>query len=164
MIDLVTGKYEEFHWVPNGKLSLKIDSWDPQEWCDAKTKRLEDQLSELVAAFELRAEKDIADREKWKLERMEELRLIEVEENKEAKVRWEYKNVEMLRKDSMRWSEARNLSNFIHELEKHKDLSKEQEDWIIWAKGVVADLDPLSEGVGELMDQYEVKDIVDSEL
>jgi len=95
---------------------------------------------------------------------LEELRQIEVEENKEAKVRWENKNVEMLWKDSMKWSEAQNLSNFIHELEKHKDLSKEQEDWIIWAKGVVADLDPLSEGVGELMDQYEVKDIVDSEL
>ena len=62
-----SGKYEELHWVPNGKLSLKIDSWDPQEWCDTKTKRLEDQLPELVAAFELRAEKDIADRENRRL-------------------------------------------------------------------------------------------------
>jgi len=68
-----SGKYEEFHWLPNGKLSLKIDSWDPQEWCDAKTKRLEDQLPGLVAAFELRAEKDIAKREKKRLESIEEL-------------------------------------------------------------------------------------------
>jgi len=61
----------------------------------------------------------------------------------------------MLRKDSMKWSEAQNLSNFIHEIEKQKDLSKEQEDWIIWAKGVVEYLDSLSSGVGELVDQYE---------
>ena len=87
-----SGKYEEFHWVPNGKLSLIIDSWDSQEWCDTRNKRLEDQLPKLVAAFELRTEKDIAEREKWKLERMEELRLMEMEENKQAKIKLENKN------------------------------------------------------------------------
>jgi len=46
-----SGKYEELHWIPNGKLSLRIDSWDPWEWCDTKNKRLEDQLPKLVAAF-----------------------------------------------------------------------------------------------------------------
>ncbi len=158
-----SGKYEEFHWIPNGKLSLKIDSWDPQEWCDTKTKRLEDQLPKLVAAFELRAQKDIADREKWKLERMEETRLREMEENEQVEIRWKNIKVEMLRKDLMKWNEAQNFSNFIHELEKQKNLSKKQEDWIIWAKGVVADLDPLSKGAGELMDRYEFKNIVNSE-
>ena len=157
-------KYEEFQWIPNGKLSLKIKSWDPQEWCDTKNKRLEDQLPKLVAAFELRAEKDIGDREKWKLERIEELRLIEIEEDKEVRIHWENKNVAMLLKHSTEWSEAQGLSNFIHELEKRKNLSREQEDWIIWAKGVVADLDPLSNGFGELIDQYELKDAVDLEL
>jgi len=152
-----SGKYEEFHWLPNGKLSLKIDSWDPREWSDTKIKRLEDQLPKLVAAFEWRAQKDIVNRKKWKLGRIEELRLIEIEENKQARIHWENKNVEMLLKHSTDWSEAQSLSNFINELKKQKSLSKKQEDWIIWAKGVVVDLDPLSKGVGELMDQYEFK-------
>jgi len=156
-----SGKYAEFHWIPNGKLSLKINSWNPQEWCDTKTKRLENQLPKLVAAFELKAQKDIADREKWKLERIEETRLWKMEENEQVEIRWKNMKVEMLRKDSMKWSEARNLSNFIHEIEKQKDLSKEQENWIVWAKGVVEYLDPLSSGVGELMDQYEFKDSAD---
>jgi|GEM_PF-2726638 len=156
-----SGKYEEFHWVPNGKLSLKIDSWDPQEWCDTKTKRLEDQLPKLVAAFEFRAEKDIGDREKWRLERIEELRLWEVEENEKSRIQWKLKKIEILRKDSMKWSEAQSLSNFIHELEKQKNLFKEQEDWIVWAKGIVEYLDPLSNGIGELMDQYELKSAAD---
>jgi len=130
----ISGKYEEFHWIPDGKLSLKIDSWDSQEWCDTKNKWLENQLPELMAAFELRAQKDIADREKWKLERIEELRLIEIEEDKEARIHWGNMKVEMLRKDSMKWSKAQNLFNFIHEIEKQEVLSKKQEDWIIWAK------------------------------
>jgi len=141
--------------VPNGKLSLKIDDYNSKEWCDTKTKSLEDQLSKIVAAFELRAQKDIADREEWKLIRIEQERLRKIEENKQAKILWEKKKIKMLQNHSIKWNESRNLSLFINELEKQKNLSKEQEDWINWAKNVVEYLNPLSNGIDELIDQYD---------
>lgn len=149
--------------VPNGKLSLKIDYWDGKEWSDTKTKSLEDQLPRVVAAFELRAQKDIAEREEWRLERIERERLRKIEENKQAKILWENKKIEILRKHSVKWNESQNISSFINELEKQKNLSKKQEDWIIWAKKEVEYLNPLSNGIDELIDQYDFKPSTDSE-
>jgi len=156
--------YKETDLVPNGKLSLKIDyRYNTEDWSDTKTKSLGDQLPKLVAAFELRAQKDIADREKRKLRWAEEASLKAIEEKKQAKFRWEGKKHEILHEHSMKWNKAQNLFNFIKEIEKQKSLSKKHEDWIVWAKKEAENLNPLSNGIDELIDLYEFKDNADSE-
>lgn len=147
--------------VPNGKLSLKIDYWDGKEWYDTKAKSLEDKLPKVVAAFELKAQKDIAQREEWRLERIEAKRLRKIKENKQARIRWENMKVKILQKHSVKWNESRTLFNFINEIEKQKNLSKKQENWINWAKKEAENLNPLSNGIDGLIDLYEFKDDVD---
>ena len=156
--------YKQTDLVPNGKLSLKIDYfYSSEEWSDTKTKSLENQLPKLVAAFELRAQKDIADTKERELMWAEEARLKAIEEKKQGKIRWENKKIEILHEHSAKWNKVQNLFNFIKEIEKQKNLSKKQEDWINWAKKEAESLNPLSDGIDELINLYEYNDDVDKE-
>ena len=152
-----SGKYDRTDLIPNGKLSLKIDYFISKEWSDTKTKRLEDQLPKLVAAFELRAEKDIAVKKEWEIKRLEQERLRKIEANKQARIQWENKKIEILREHSRKWNESQNLSIFLLEVEKQENLSKVQKDWMVWAKRVVEYLNPLSKGIDDFIDKYDFK-------
>lgn len=148
-------KYPSTDIKPNGKLSLKLDEpYNSTEWVDS-AKILEEQLARIVAAFELRAEKDIAQAEQRAIDRarQEEARKIEA---KELAIRqWENKKIDILVAHSKQWTEAQNLQVFISSIERKGNLTNEQLEWIAWSKQVAIQLNPLSEGFDNMINKYD---------
>ena len=153
-----SGYYGSTYLVPTGKLSLKIDYYDAREWSDTKTKKLEDQLPKLVAAFELRAQKEIADRKRRELVWLENERLRKIEAIKKARIQWESEKIEILKQHSKEWHDSQHLSQFISALETNIDTTNfDQRNWLAWAKTVAENLNPLSNGIEELIGKYDFK-------
>ncbi|MEZ5001439.1 MAG: hypothetical protein R2730_00265 [Chitinophagales bacterium] len=143
--------------VPNGKLSLKIDSFLSKEWTDTKNIKLEDQLPKLVAAFELLAERDIVERKEREIYRENQARLRKIEEEKQAKIKWENQKARILIEHSKNWNEAQIINAFVAEIASKDQLTEKQLKWITWAKKVAMEFDPLSNGLDNLLDKYDFK-------
>lgn len=138
--------------VPNGILSVKLPSfYSTVEWMDGK-KPLEQQLTSIVAALELRAEKEKDDRAVREKYWAEQKSLQEIRE-REARLReWEKKKVEMLIKHSSNWRISQDLSAFIAYVESQCNGKADADitpalDWIKWAKAVQRSIDPVGEDV-----------------
>jgi len=141
-------RFDSSDLVPNGKLSLKFDDLHGKEWYDGR-KPLEEQLSRIMAFFEIRSRKDKIKRaeiEEWH-------RQYNIEKEKEKKIRIEQENEDerfkQLLKDAESWEQSNRLNLFIDEVSK-----RENNDW---AKMRVKRLDPLCHGMKSFYDKYELK-------
>lgn len=151
--------YKDGNWtrsdlIPNGKLSIKFDDLYDKEWADKATP-LEKQLSKVIAFFEIRAIQDKEQRERWRIAREESDRQREIERKLQAIREWEEKKVQMLLEHSSQWHKAKDLNEFIQEVEaKSTNPTQEVKDWLKWAKEKQDQLDPLSKGSESLIDKY----------
>lgn len=147
-----TWRYSEL--IPNGKLSIKFDDLYDKEWAD-KSKPLEKQLSKVIAFFEIRAVQDKDQRERRRIAQEKADIQREIQRKLQAERDWEEKKVQILLEHSSQWHKAKDLNEFIKEVEaKSSTPTKEVKHWLKWAKEKQAQLDPLSEGSESLIDKY----------
>jgi predicted transcriptional regulator len=146
--------------VPNGKLSVKVvHPYNTKEWQDGSIK-LEQQLTKIVAALELRADKEKLERAKIKKYWAEQKRLQAIKDKEENRKQIEARKIEMLLDHSAKWKVAQDLSLFISEIEiKHNDKepSSYVSDWLNWARSVENSLNPISENVEKYIEQYDTE-------
>ena len=141
--------------VPNDILAIKYDYYLDKEWAD-KGKLLEEQLTRILAFFELKSI-EIKDHREWSRLRQEEAdRQREIEQKLRAQREWESKKLDFLVASSQEWSKAENLRRFIEKIEKGSDDSLKTQKWIEWSKLQLKELDPLSDGVESFIAQFDL--------
>jgi len=140
--------------IPNGKLSLKFDDYCDKEWVD-KVIPLEKQLSKIIAFFEIKSVADKEQREYYRIAQEKADIQREIERKLQAEREWEEKKVQILLEHSSEWRKAKDLQEFIQEVEaKPSTPTQEVKNWLKWAKEKQALLDPLSKGSESLIDEY----------
>lgn len=164
--------YREHNWdstryKASGILSLQWYSYPQKEWKDGKSLRLEQQLSRIIAYFEIEADREKAERlvrqrredERKELER---LHAEQVKREKDELIAFK----DMLHKAS-RWHQANNLRNYIAEVENRAASNGETDEslnsWLKWANEKADWYDPFVEREDDLLADVDRDSLNDAE-
>jgi hypothetical protein len=138
---------DQSRYIPTGSLYFQHHRFYPQkEWKEGKEK-IEKQIANIVAYFEVRGEEERLERiesEKRKEKKKEEERLLKEFEEKQERELEVFKTV---LQDSERWHKSVNLRNYITEVEAKaiaaSNVTEELKAWIDWAKKKADWYDPF---------------------
>lgn len=142
--------------APTGSLVLRVYTYIPlREWADAKTKKLEDKLGDILLWLEKKAKEDkkqqIAN-EIW--HRQYEIQKKKEEEFKELR-RKEIEQFDALYLSAERYQKTLYIRNYIDKLEsieKEKNtITDEKKKWIEWARDKADWYDPFIEKEDDLL-------------
>ncbi|WP_047980944.1 hypothetical protein [Ornithinibacillus contaminans] len=140
-----------YDYIMTGKLHFGIDAYHAKRknWNDTETKKIEDQIGEIIiwVMETIHVEKVIREkREAEKVRRLEEERVRQqIAERKEA----ELKRLELLNQHAIDWDKADQIRRFANAVEmKLKVIDKVEEKnnvihWIKWARDKADWIDPL---------------------
>ncbi len=131
----------------SGKLVFRHMNYSPKGWSDDK-QPVEDQLSKILAYFEIEAEKSRIQRIKWEEEsrkRDERERILREERERQERDLARFND---LIKQANKWHQATIISDYINAIEsnavqKHI-MTDELVQWLEWARRKVADFNPLN--------------------
>ena len=138
---------------PTGQLVLTIDSWTTgirKQWSDAKTRRLEDQLNDVIAGLitaaaafrRQRLEREERER-KWRAEEERRRQLEQVRREKQEELQRLLQEVEA-------WQRANLIRNYVRAKLSAIPSDPELDDWATWASGLADEVDPLKRpGAGD---------------
>lgn len=144
--------WESKKTVPSGSLCFCYYSYYPEkEWYDAKTIKLEHKLSQIMAYLELTADSTIRWNNQIENNRRSVEQKREIELHQQALKDDELKKFKHLTKQSKRWSEYRQLIDWIN-LVKKENLKPTE--WIEWAEKKAEWLDPREEIEDEILGPY----------
>ena len=132
---------------PTGKLVFRYLNYNDKSWTDNK-QSLEEQLSHILAYFELEAERLKIERLRYEEEsrkREERERLLREEKERQER---ELARFNDLIKQANKWHQTNILRDYIsavkaNAIEKNM-LTEELSEWLEWAKRKVEDYDPLN--------------------
>ncbi|MFS0752618.1 hypothetical protein [Oceanobacillus sp. 1P07AA] len=148
-----------YDYVYTGKLHFGIDSYHAKRknWHDTETKKIEDQIGEIIiwVIEAIQVEKTIRKKhEAEKVRRLEEERIRQqIAERKEE----ELKQLEQLNINSIDWDKAERIRRFANAVELKLDGIKKQEEkekvlnWLKWAREKADWIDPLVEREDKLL-------------
>ena len=143
----------EFH--PTGILSFKSEGYFDFEWKDGEKKKLEGQLSNILAKLETKID-ELHEIQRVKRERREE-------EEREKRLKEEYKkrqemelvSFKKLLNKSVRWKEVQVLREFLNDAEARAlssdQNSEEFKNWLLWARRKADWYDPYMNVEDELL-------------
>ena len=150
-------------YLPTGILVLKIERiFHTKEWSDGK-KKLEDQLSSILAKMEidsdeLNAEQVIRNKEREEREKQAVLRKEFQKRQEEELVAFK----EIIQK-AARWHKAVNLRNYIDTVEQKafadNTISEELTNWLDWARKKADWYDPFIEKEDELLEDVDKENL-----
>ncbi|NCO62439.1 MAG: hypothetical protein COW66_13200 [Flavobacteriaceae bacterium CG18_big_fil_WC_8_21_14_2_50_34_36] len=155
-----SSSYPEFELIPTGFLCLKLDYVYPdKQWSDTATKPIEEKLTDILAWFEIRAEKDRIER----IERDIQHKIWEEERKKEAELKQlqdqEFSKFQTMFDTATRWHKSQYIRNYIKEFEAHaiktNSLDNEKIKWIQWANEKADWYDPFIEKQDLLLDNID---------
>lgn len=148
-----------YDYVYTGKLHFGIDSYHAKRknWNDTETKKIEDQIGEIIIWImeaiyveKTKREKHEAEKARW----LEEERIRQqIAERKEE----ELKQLELLSQHAIDWDKADRIRKFAEEVElKIARINKTEEkekllNWLKWAREKADWIDPLVEKEDELL-------------
>jgi hypothetical protein len=154
---ITEGTWTYSDYAPTGKLSFRLDDLYGKEWKDTKVK-LEEKLPSILAGFELKADKEKIERAKrdaWHREYQQQLK--EEREQEEQRL-LEIKEFNMLLSDAENWNKSKLIGSYLKEVEsKLETESLNQEEinqWLKWANEKLKQLNPISEGVTQMVNSY----------
>jgi len=83
------------------------------------------------------------------------LATLKIRPYERAEIDWEEKKVQILKEQASEWGKAKELDEFIQEVEAKSTKSTQKvKDWLKWAKEKQTQLDPLSNGSDTLIKDY----------
>lgn len=140
---------------PSGKLTLKMKvGWsDYQTWSDRKDEPLEDRLNELLVGIALPLEHLVAEKRKRKeVERRRRELILQQEEEKRLR--------EQLERDANLWHKSERITKYLDAFEAGLvnangavEPDSKEADWLNWARGYAASLNPLTNPFDEEKDE-----------
>lgn len=162
-------KYDWESWPkhdykPTGRLRLTIKEHWPEggrkKWTDRKKVPLEDQLNKFVVGLvatsiglrEKRLEREAWSRE-WERRRAQARAKKLAQEQEQARR-------DLLKSQAANWAQAKSIRVFVRELKEIAATEPENirpvslQNWVDWAQTVVTDLDPLADGVNQVLAEY----------
>jgi hypothetical protein len=148
-------RWSSTEMVPNDILSIKYDNLFDKEWAD-KGSLLEEQLSRILAFFEIRSVQDKEERERWRIVQIEAERKREIERKQQAQREWEAQKQGLLITKADKWHKAESLRLFITKIEESKDNSPKVKEWLKWAKLQLEELDPISNDIESFITQFDL--------
>ncbi|WP_096187069.1 hypothetical protein [Evansella halocellulosilytica] len=148
-----------YDYERTGMLHLGIDSYHAKRknWNDTETKKIEENIGEIVIWImeAIHVEKRI--REKRELENNRRLEEEIIQQEIAMKKEEELKRFELLNQHANDWDKAVRIRKFAYEIEKEIAKVDKEEDkekllqWLKWAKGKADWIDPLTDGTDELL-------------
>jgi len=156
--------YSEYE--PTGELSLRIEQSSKYQWNDGKVTKIEDKLSSILAYFEIRAKKEIAEKIKNDIWSKEYDLKKKIENDLREKRSDELHQFKSLINTSKRWEDSIRMRNYIQATIKSSanDLEKSEKiaSWAKWAMNKVDWYDPLVEKEDELFEPINRNDLNNS--
>ena len=152
--DIPDERWATTELVPNDKLSIKFDHYSNKEWIDRGT-LLEEQLTRVLAFFELKSVQDKEQREHCRVAREKADIQREIDRKLQARRDWEAKKEVFLITRSKEWNKAEELKKLISRIENSKDLNQKTIDWLEWANQQVDKLNPLSNGINSFIAEFD---------
>ncbi|WPY99851.1 hypothetical protein [Christiangramia sp. OXR-203] len=152
----IPGKYgEEYKSEPTGMLAINTgEYYYSKTWNDAKTIKLENKLSAIIAWLEIEAEAERQREIESKKREEEEKEKERLEKERQILIDNEINLLQDLRQKSELWNEANKLRKFLYEyeaqLEKDDQLTKENIELLHFGFQKVDWLDPLIQTDDEL--------------
>lgn len=152
-------KWSTSEYIPTGKFAFKMGEYSREKEITDGKRLLELRLAEIVAFFELYAEKEL----EWE----EQLRIDQIKSKKEEKRKKEFEekrnneisNFNNLVRNTNLYHKAQNIRVYINTVEKNaiekNVLTKELKEWLIWARDKTDWLDPLINKCDELLNDVE---------
>ncbi|GAA4924662.1 hypothetical protein [Mucilaginibacter defluvii] len=131
--------YQDFEWLPNGKLAFKLDGRLRAEWQDLKTRNLEDQLPKILAKLELVAKQEEEYQEKTRLWQIAWEKERKAQAERETRRRQELRDIKQLLSEAKLWKKAQLLREYIGAMEHPND------EWFRWAHQKADWIDPLND-------------------
>ncbi len=146
----------DYRFDPTGKLTFQIQEYGAsghrKSWSDGEKRSLEEQLNHMIPKLvdiSLIIREERLERERRWAQIEEEGRLRRLAESRWAR----------LQQDQRKWESAfhlRTLIEKVSEMESAEESNKpEVERWLKWANRVLASLDPLADGLGAFLKNYE---------
>lgn len=146
----------DYRFDPTGKLTFQIQEYGTsghrKSWSDGEKRSLEEQLNDMIPKLvdiSLIIREERLERERRWAQIEEEGRLRRLAESRWAR----------LQQDQRKWESAfhlRTLIEKVSEMESAEESNKpEVERWLKWANWVLASLDPLADGLGAFLKNYE---------
>ncbi|MDQ6756987.1 MAG: hypothetical protein M3004_08625 [Bacteroidota bacterium] len=153
------GSWDRMVYHPTGILSFQVYRYPNKEWKDGK-ETIEQQLSKIIAYLEIAGMEEKERRIQHKKDeqiRKEKERLKQEFELLQEKELLKFKE---LLGNASRWHKAKNLRNYIKEVEKKDlgDTSANLKEWLEWARNKADWYDPFIESKDVMLD-----DVVDKE-
>jgi hypothetical protein len=141
-------------FIPTGILSFKSEGYHRGEWVDG-SKKLEDQLSRILATLETSVNELLAYWESSK-KREEEIKAQKLIEQKIAlRKEQEINAFQQLLKKALRWQQATILRKFLEEAESRATADIESsyfKEWLFWARSKADWFDPSIEAEDALLE------------
>ena len=154
------GKWGTTELVPNNLLSVKYArSYSTKEWVDSQYQPLEDQIVKIVASFELMAEHEIEDKKAREIYWAEQERLEAIEKEKQKRLEWENKKVEILKNHLDQWQKYKTQKRILQDFKLTIDVRNDikASNWFNWAEMELEKSNPLSEGFSSFLNTFEYK-------
>ena len=148
-----------YDYENTGKLHFIIESYHAarKNWRDTETKRIEDQVGEIVIwvmeAIEVEKNLRLGREAERIMREQEELLRLEMAEKREN----EQKSLELLEKYAVQWDKAQQIRRFVESVELRLCEIEDQEqreklvEWIQWAREKADWLDPLTEKEDDIL-------------
>jgi len=152
--------YDSYEFEPNGILSFKYGEWKTYELKDGKVTKIEDKLPQILARFELLADKikvDRSEREEWH-------RQYEIERKKKEELQKlkdsELENLKILMNSSELLHKAQLIRDYIIKVEQkfskqNRPLNDEVKSWVKWANDKADWFDPLTDKEIDLLEEVD---------
>lgn len=151
------GRWRTSELVPNGVLSLKLDTLFSKEWQDGKI-LLESQIAKIIASFEIRAEDDKKERAEREVYWADQKKKQKIKDDELARERWELSKVDLLLEHAKSWSDSQSIKTFLNHIQSSADFKKDHNEWMEWAIGEYERMNPLTNGTDEFISKYEYPD------
>ncbi|RPA65853.1 hypothetical protein EF294_03695 [Gordonia oryzae] len=121
-----------------------------KSWADTKTRRLEDRLVDILAAFSTWVASDTDRRERQRIEDEERAKRLELENQQAHSAYVEHTLGEMLQADAAAWESAQRLRSYVDALRRRVATIEDAQEradadaWVTWSKRYVDQaIDPL---------------------
>lgn len=156
-------KWGSSEYITTGKLAFKFIDYHGQEWTDGK-KPIEERLAEILAKFELEAQREKEQRAKYAEERRIREEKERIAREEQARRHRELNNFKSLYTKAKQWHRARFMRDYLKSIKENAiatdTLTDDLMNWLQWANEKVDWYDPLVNKKDQFLDYFEKDEIM----
>lgn len=138
--------WQSYEYLPSGIMAFKLESYPYRKWKDGQ-RSIEDRLTDILAYFELYAQKSRQERIYYEEQRKIQEEKERIEREIKARKEKELRNFRKLVKEANQWHQTQLIRSYVQYVEEKAletgELSNDLKNWIEWSKQKADWCDPI---------------------